>query len=75
MLAQKQKKEGKNMAREKANKRELMELLLSINGGKITDSDTGWQRTLNMSRRDFENRYGRKGNTNRSISQIVDGLL
>ncbi|MBE7092745.1 MAG: hypothetical protein E7365_06165 [Clostridiales bacterium] len=63
------------MAREKQHYREVIEHLLSINGGKISDSDVGWQRTLNMTRYDFENRYGKKKGLNKTVYQIADGLL
>lgn len=63
------------MAREKPYYRETIEHLLSINGGKIADSDAGWRRTLNMGRREFDNIFGAKNETQRTVYQIAERLI
>jgi hypothetical protein len=62
------------MAREPEHYREMLEYVNSKNGGKCADSDIGWQRALGISRRDFENIYGRKKGV-RTIGEIAKGLL
>jgi hypothetical protein len=64
------------MAREKPYYRETIEHILSINGGKIADSDAGWRRTLKMGRREFNSIFGYKGdNGHRTVYQIAERLI
>ena len=52
----------------------LLEYVIKCNGGKMTASAAQWRRVLNMTRCDFEKRYGTGHKLQLTAADIARGL-